>query len=388
MLAIVCALLPVAASADRFGPPYMASVTADGTTVRTDPDDGAPQVGGLPRAATVVVVEQRDDWLRIPDGWLRAADVAERTDPWMAQANRATEVFAKPNLRSDIRRSADPDAVLLVTGVSPGVDGDGNVWWATTEGYVALNSLRQAEADIAREWRLPDATAAPAGWWGQARAANVRIAPSTDAPIMGEFKGGERIKVLATVEGQPFNDDPAWYRIDGGRFPGGFVHSRLVDRIDPPAATLAPAPEGRAMADQPWLVVDRRAHTLTVVRAGQATFSTYVAIGKAGRDTPEGSFPTFLKYLADRMTSGSVPDAPASYNLPNVPFAQYFKDDGSAIHGTYWHDGFGTDESQGCINVTWADSAYLFQLTLPQLTPDQYRAQAPPEVATPVIILH
>ena len=49
----------------------------------------------------------------------------------------------------------------------------------------------------------------------------------------------------------------------------------------------------------------------------------------------------------NRMTSTTVPDAEPSYDLPNVPFAQYFKADGSAIHGAYWHDAFGTNQSQG-----------------------------------------
>jgi lipoprotein-anchoring transpeptidase ErfK/SrfK len=69
------------------------------------------------------------------------------------------------------------------------------------------------------------------------------------------------------------------------------------------------------------------------------------------------------------MSNAANPDADHPYDLPNVPFVQYYKDGGFAIHATYWHDQFGTDESQGCINMTVTDAAYLFGQTLP-LVPD------------------
>jgi lipoprotein-anchoring transpeptidase ErfK/SrfK len=161
----------------------------------------------------------------------------------------------------------------------------------------------------------------------------------------------------------------------------------LIDRIPEPRATVVPPPADRQLGDQPWIVVDRASHTLTLLRNGEPIFATYVSLGKAGKDTPDGTYFTYLNYTADRMTSTSVPDAERSYNLPNVPFAQYFKDDGSAVHGTYWHDNFGGDDSQGCINVTWSDGAYLFQQTNPSLGEGELRAQAPPEEATPLIIV-
>ena len=41
------------------------------------------------------------------------------------------------------------------------------------------------------------------------------------------------------------------------------------------------------------------------------------------------------------MSSTTVLNADHAYNLPNVPFVQYFNK-GYALHGTYWHDMFGT----------------------------------------------
>src|SRR5205823_14163713 len=110
-------------------------------------------------------------------------------------------------------------------------------------------------------------------------------------------------------------------------------------------------PPDREVGHDPWIVVDRAASTLTLLRDGQPQFTTYVSVGKAGVETPSGTYSTFIKYRADRMTSTTVPNAEHANDLPNVPFTHYFKDDGSAIHATYWHDEFGTEQSQGCVNL-------------------------------------
>jgi lipoprotein-anchoring transpeptidase ErfK/SrfK len=34
--------------------------------------------------------------------------------------------------------------------------------------------------------------------------------------------------------------------------------------------------------------------------------------------------------------------------------------DGYGIHGTYWHNNFGTPMSHGCVNLTIEDSAWMF----------------------------
>src|SRR5207248_804084 len=116
---------------------------------------------------------------------------------------------------------------------------DDSVWWATTEGYVALSTLHQGSADATREWKAPTATDASQGWWAVAHEANVRDAPSSDAALVGEFRGGEHVKVLGEVQGQDVDGDSTWYRIDGGRYPGAFVHAALVDRLPDPQPTLA-----------------------------------------------------------------------------------------------------------------------------------------------------
>ncbi len=64
---------------------------------------------------------------------------------------------------------------------------------------------------------------------------------------------------------------------------------------------------------------------------------------------------------------GGIPGTSSYYNLANVPYTMYYY--GSyGIHGTYWHDKFGTRQSSGCTNLTQGDAKYIFDLTGPKLT--------------------
>ncbi len=49
------------------------------------------------------------------------------------------------------------------------------------------------------------------------------------------------------------------------------------------------------------------------------------------------------------------------YDLPGVPWTMYFSDDGSAIHGAYWHNRFGKLHSHGCVNVNLKDAEKLYR---------------------------
>ncbi len=379
------------ARAQRFGPPWQSEVVVERTVVYSQPDRGSQPVGPLPRGAIVVVWGEMqgadgEKWLAIPDGFLPSGDVQEKFDSWVGEVAQPTvSVYAKPFVASGVRRTVRLGDLLRVTGVSAGLEGDDNLWWATTEGFLPLDSVRTATGEWAQRWSLPEASEAAGGWWGAVSSqANVRLGSSLDAPVVGQFAGGERIKVLAEEEGQAINGNGVWYRIDGGRFAGARIHSSLVRKLpDPRPNTTAPSDGLR----DSWIVVDRSASSLTFVEGGEAKFVTYVSLGQAGVDTPTGSYSTMGKFRGDRMSSRNVANPTRPYDLPNVPYTQYYLDGGFAIHGTYWHDGFGTPESQGCINLTWTDAAYLFSLTVPEVPEGVNERWAAPEAATRVVIL-
>ena len=216
----------------------------------------------------------------------------------------------------------------------------------------------------------------------------MRAAATTKAPIVGSLVPGDRVKVLAEVKGDAVGTNTTWYRIDGGRYAGAVVHSSLVTRMPDPKPVVPPRPTD-APAGLGTIVVSRSASTLTYLDVdNKPRFSTYVSLGRAGVDTPEGEYATMGKYRFDTMSSNTVSNADHAYYLPNVPFVQYYLDGGYAIHSTYWHDQFGLVESQGCINLTWGDGAYLFGLTQPTVADGDIARWALGDTpATPVLIV-
>src|SRR6185436_2980721 len=126
-----------------------ARVIVDQTTLYTQPDRAAAQVGPLQRGQLVVVIneptpaEGAPAWTQIPDGWIASADLAEDFNPWLAEVSvPSVSIYARPNIREPIRRTAKQGDLLRIAGVSPGIDGDPGTWWSTTEGYVRLNTVR------------------------------------------------------------------------------------------------------------------------------------------------------------------------------------------------------------------------------------------------------
>ena len=391
--AVVCALVAALvwsaspARANRLGPPWLAEVV-DEATVYDEPD-GTERGRFGPRSLLAVTDElEADDgttWYATPNGWVVADEVTERTDPFVAEvAVPRVSVHARPWGTSKIRRTASEGDLVRVTGLSPGMNGDDGIWWATTEGYVPFGTLRSSASEWARRWALPDPSEARGGWWGAVRSlANVRAGATFDAPVVGTLPAGTRAKVLAEEAGP---QGEVWYRIDGGRYAGARVHAGLVERLPAPRPSMT-APDRSAPGGM-WLVVDRDASTLTLVRDGRPEMVTYVSLGEAGMETPDGTYGTIGKFQADDMSSANVDDdyRGEPYDLPNVPFTQYYKEGGYALHGTYWHDDFGTPESHGCINLTWTDAAYLFGLTSPSLARGEDVRWTELENATPVVI--
>ncbi len=66
-----------------------------------------------------------------------------------------------------------------------------------------------------------------------------------------------------------------------------------------------------------------------------------------------------------------------SFDLPGVPWVSYIYWTGVALHGTYWHNDYGTPRSGSCINLTPADAKWLYRWTLPIVPPGEDWVRAP-----------
>ena len=102
-----------------------------------------------------------------------------------------------------------------------------------------------------------------------------------------------------------------------------------------------------------WIDVDIGNQLVTAYEGATPVASFVVSTGTAAHPTVEGQFRIWIKLRATDMSG-------PGYYLPDVPYTMYFYQ-GYALHGTYWHDNFGTPMSHGCVNLRISDSEWLFE---------------------------
>lgn len=200
------------------------------------------------------------------------------------------------------------------------------------------------------------------GWWGVVnQTALVLAEPKKDATKLGTFYKTNKIKILAIKKG----DGRIWYQVDGGQYPGGYVDSMSVSAIAQPAPEKNLVKPAAVKAGDYWIDVNLTKKVLTLYKDTTAILATYVAIGFIDTPTVTGTYNVWLKLKKTRMRGGP-PISSHVYDLADVPWVMYYH--GSfGVHGTYWHDDFGTQRSAGCTNVTQGDAKFLFDLTGPKI---------------------
>ena len=101
-----------------------------------------------------------------------------------------------------------------------------------------------------------------------------------------------------------------------------------------------------------WIDVNLSTQTLVAYVGQEAVFRTNVSTGTSRTPTVVGTFHVYVKYESTRMQG-------PGYDLPNVPHVMYFYQ-GYGLHGTYWHNNFGTPMSHGCVNLSVDDARWLY----------------------------
>jgi len=104
--------------------------------------------------------------------------------------------------------------------------------------------------------------------------------------------------------------------------------------------------------DERWIDVDLSSQRLYAYQGKTIVASFLVSTGTWQHPTLTGQYHVYIKL---RYTDMSGP----GYFLPDVPYTMYYYK-GYGIHGTYWHNNFGTPMSHGCVNMRTADAAWLF----------------------------
>lgn len=133
-------------------------------------------------------------------------------------------------------------------------------------------------------------------------------------------------------------------------------------------------------ADERWIDVDLDQQVLVAYDGDRPVYATMVSSGR-GKSTPTAIHRIEEKRATGRMKSPEV--ALGKWDMPDVPFTMTFRRH-YALHGVYWHDSFGKQRSQGCVNVSPRDARFLFDWTYPQLPPGWLNASAEGDSGTPI----
>ena len=140
--------------------------------------------------------------------------------------------------------------------------------------------------------------------------------------------------------------------------PAGSLVLEIVE--DTPVPTPGPTSAvPTAQAQQPpvgngvrWIEVNLSEQRTYAWEGDVLVNSFIVSTGTWATPTVTGTFQIWNKTRIQTMSG-------PGYSLPNVPWVMYFYKD-YGFHGTYWHNNFGTPMSHGCVNLTMADSEWLY----------------------------
>ena len=143
-------------------------------------------------------------------------------------------------------------------------------------------------------------------------------------------------------------------------------------------AALREDPQGHAKEGRKWIDVSIKRQMLVAYEGRRPVFATLVSSGRGGMGDPKethatmrGIFRIHAKHVSTTMDGDE--ETAEAFDLRDVPYTQYFHE-GYALHGAYWHDEFGKPRSHGCVNLSPADSAWLFDWTDPPVPPEWHGA--------------
>jgi lipoprotein-anchoring transpeptidase ErfK/SrfK len=138
--------------------------------------------------------------------------------------------------------------------------------------------------------------------------------------------------------------------------PGEMVMEIVADT--PTSAYVAPKPSGELPAvahtgnGTRWIDVDLTNQAVYAYEGDVMVNSFIVSTGTWLTPTVTGQYHIYVKYRSAKMSG-------PGYYLPNVPYIMYFYK-GYGLHGTYWHNNFGTPMSHGCVNLRTDEAAWLY----------------------------
>lgn len=204
----------------------------------------------------------------------------------------------------------------------------------------------------------------------------VREAPDRGAAVVRSLDQRERVPLL---EPEIAASHPLWWRVGEGEWVEADALNE-VHIVEPPPGVLTDFRVQTTGNDQ-WIHVDVGEQVLVAYRGATPQYATLVSSGR-GSPTPLGDYPVWAKVASMDMNNQDYEDK--AYMVQGVPWVLLFQGH-NALHGAYWHDGFGQRRSHGCVNLSPLDARWVFEWTGPML-PAGWTGYLPSDLAlSPVV---
>lgn len=173
-----------------------------------------------------------------------------------------------------------------------------------------------------------------------------RSAPGYTAPETGtQFRRENKIFVYESV----MINDIEWVKVG----PDEWVEHRFIARVTPSYTRPEAVPVDK------WIEINLYEQTLTAYENGNLVFATLISSGTPPFYTKPGVFQVYKKLEFDPMWGAFEADRSDYYYLEEVPYIMYY-DELRALHGAYWQTLLGYQRSHGCVNLSVADSHWLY----------------------------
>jgi hypothetical protein len=170
--------------------------------------------------------------------------------------------------------------------------------------------------------------------------------PSAKTPETGkEYHRYNVVRVYASqMEG-----DLEWLKIGPDEWISHSTLSRVIPNTEKPAGVTTDR----------WIEVNLYEQVMLVHEGNRIIYATLVTTGSDPFFTQPGIFKVYKKIDHEYMRGAFEADRSDYYYLEDVPYIMYF-DQARALHGAYWHTNFGYKASHGCVNLSIADSHWLY----------------------------
>lgn len=142
-----------------------------------------------------------------------------------------------------------------------------------------------------------------------------------------------------------------------------------------------------------WVDVNLSRQTLVAFEGDRPVFATLVSSGRKGQDkahdhqTPRGMWRVREKHVAATMDGDGAASGDMPYSIEDVPYVMYFHES-YALHGAFWHDNFGRQQSHGCVNLAPLDAKRLFFWSEPIIPKGWFGMYSSADLPGSTVVVH